>query len=526
MNGFTLLPVVLAMSIIAAIAFLLNRDNGLNARMITQQGDLERARYAAEAGLQAANFAVQAAGCGGMFPTSGAPVTNASFSGAAFSAHSTALTGSPVTLVSTGTYNGASVTLTRANVHVYKPRKSVALQPGASSGQDTHVNMEFPDRNYGGEQELRLFTGKYQPLLRFDASGIPAGSRVVPWFDTVSGTLKPGAILSIYQTQGGSSSPSSVNVHLVTRAWVEGTQTGSTPANGATWLAYDGVNGWPAPGVGYAAAPVASMPHSTSQGWKDWDITDAVAGWLSGVYSNHGLWLVDAGGSIGDTKYLSSEAGDATRRPKLTLHYLEPCGTADTAYIDLAADASLKGDAQTGNFGGALLAEVKYSSPDRRMVLRFDVSSVPPGSVVQSATLRFYCRNIVSPTNNAKTIRAYYVMESWVEGTLAGSGTADGTTWIKRDTAANWQNSGGYYWTSDILATGRDEATGQLPLPGAFRQGWVAFDLTAMVQAWVDGTYANYGILLRSSSSASDLIQFDSRESTAGTPPQLVVVYQ
>jgi type II secretory pathway component PulJ len=35
MKGFTLLPVVLAMSVVAVVAFLLNRDNGLNARMTT-----------------------------------------------------------------------------------------------------------------------------------------------------------------------------------------------------------------------------------------------------------------------------------------------------------------------------------------------------------------------------------------------------------------------------------------------------------------------------------------------------------
>ncbi len=37
--GFTLLPVVLAMSLTAAIAFLLNRDNGVNANLIGAGND-------------------------------------------------------------------------------------------------------------------------------------------------------------------------------------------------------------------------------------------------------------------------------------------------------------------------------------------------------------------------------------------------------------------------------------------------------------------------------------------------------
>jgi len=525
-RGFTLLPVILAMSVIAAIAFLLNRDNGLNARTITQQSDVERARFAAEAGLQAANFVVQGAGCGGIYPTSGVPVANGNFAGAAYSAHSTSASGSPVTLVSTGTYNGASVTLTRANVYVYKPRKTAVVQLSPSSGQDTHLNSESPDRNYGAEQILRLFTGKYQPLLRFDLSGLPAGTRVVPWFDTVSGALKPGATLSLYQLPGGSNSPASINVHLVTHSWVEGTQFGDSPASGATWNTYDGVNPWSSPGVGYAAVPVATAVHSTSLGWKDWDVTDAVAGWLSGVDPNQGLWIVDAGDNIWNTSYASSEGSDATQRPKLTLNYLPPCGTTEAAYIDLAADGYLKSNEQTRNFGGALVMDVNSGSPARRALVRFDVSSIPPGSVVQSATLRLYCSSVTSATNNPKTIRAYYVMQSWVEGTMSSSGTADGATWNTRNGTNNWSDCcGGYAYWDYVLATGREEASGIAPLPGPFRQGWVSFDLTAMVQSWVDQAYANYGILLRAEST-SDVIEFDSRESTGGRAPQLVVVYQ
>jgi hypothetical protein len=169
---------------------------------------------------------------------------------------------------------------------------------------------------------------------------------------------------------------------------------------------------------------------------------------------------------------------------------------------------------------------VNQGSPERRIVLRFDVSSIPPGSVVKSANLRLYCRTITSPTNLAKTLRAYYVMESWVEGTLSGTGTADGATWTTRNGTNNWSASGGYAYWSSVLGTARDEASGTPPpLPGAFREGWVAFDLTAMTQYWVDNLYANYGILLRSESS-SDILQFDSRESVSGTAPHLAVVYQ
>lgn len=528
MKGFTLLPVVLAMSIVAAVAFLLNRDNGLNARMVTQEAETERARYAAEAGLQAVNFAVQAAGCNGLYPTAATPISNPSFGGASYSAHSTSASGSPLTLVATGTYNGASVTLTRSGVHVFQPRTTRVVQPAPSESQDTYIDAS-QERNFGGDTRLRLQTGRYNPLVKISLSHLPAGTRVVPWYDSVNGKLQRGAVLSLYQYDIASSGTSSVmlNAYPITRAWVAGTKSGGGTPNGATWLTYDGANAWPAPGMGYGPTPFASALYTGTIGWVEWDLTDAAGAWLSGVEPNHGVWIAESGGSIGNTAYVSSnDNASPALRPKLTLSVQEPCGAAGYAALALAADGYLKsGTEQTLNFGGALVMDVNQGTPERRIVLRFDVSSIPPGKVVKSANLRLYCRTIVSPTNLAKTIRAYYVMEPWVEGTMGGTGTANGATWTKRDSTSNWSAAGGYAYWAYVLGTAREEASGVTPLPGAFREGWVSIDLTFITQAWVDGTYANYGILLRSETS-SDIIEFDSRESVSGTAPQLVVVYQ
>ena len=60
------------------------------------RGDLERARYAAEAGLNAVNYVVQQKSCLGGFPTIAAPVADTAFGGAAYSAYANAASGSPV----------------------------------------------------------------------------------------------------------------------------------------------------------------------------------------------------------------------------------------------------------------------------------------------------------------------------------------------------------------------------------------------------------------------------------------------
>jgi Tfp pilus assembly protein PilX len=332
-TGFTLLPVIIAMSLIAAIAFLLNRDNGVNARMIASQSELDRARYAAEAGLQAVNFVIQRRGCAGSYPTSSTPVTDSNFGGAAYSAYSTTSGGSQLSLVSTGTYNGASVTLTRAKVHVYQSPENITVQPDPTSGHDTYVNNGPQDRNFGGDARLRLQSGTYQPLLKFDLSNFPAGTRVVPRYHSASAKLRPGALLSLYQYDISSSFTGSPKLHaqLITRGWLAGTKVGGGTPDGATWKTYDGRNAWPSPGMGYAPAAVASTPYQHVLGWIDWDLTNAVAGWMSGVYPNYGIWLIEAEGSLGNTSYVSSNDNDtanADLRPKLTLNALLPCGTA------------------------------------------------------------------------------------------------------------------------------------------------------------------------------------------------------
>ena len=189
-TGFTLLPVMLVMSLIAAIAFLLNRDNGMNTAMISAQMDADRARLAAEAGLQAANARVQSTGCTGGFPVIGTPVINNNFGGASYSAYATSASGNTTSLVSTGSFNGTSTTLTRNNVYVYQTAPvTYTLQPGATTGLDTAIDPSV-EKNYGNDNALPIKKNQQNLLFKFDLSAFPAGSRPV------------SATLSVYGSGG------------------------------------------------------------------------------------------------------------------------------------------------------------------------------------------------------------------------------------------------------------------------------------------------------------------------------------
>jgi hypothetical protein len=72
------------------------------------------------------------------------------------------------------------------------------------------------------------------------------------------------------------------------------------------------------------------------------------------------------------------------------------------------------------------------------------------------------------------------------------------------------------------LATAKDESSSASPLAAAFNGGWITFDLTAVVQEWVDGVRPNNGLVIYGE--GADQFSINSRESSNKTP-QLVVTY-
>jgi N-acetylneuraminic acid mutarotase/Tfp pilus assembly protein PilX len=438
--GFTLIPVMLAMSLIAAIAFLLNRDNGMNTEMVASQMDTDRARYAAEAGLQAVNAKVQGFSCAGGFPVVGTPITNSNFGGASYSAYATTASGNTTGLVSTGTYNGTSVTLTRNNVYVYQSAtKTHTLQPNAAAGLDTYIDSAA-ESNHGATDNLSIKKNQQSLLFKFDLSAFPAGSRPV------------SATFSIY---GSGGLAIGLEYFRMTSDWVEGTGA-SSPLDGATWNTSNGSTAW-TPGGNYHPSKLnATSSGSILSSWASFDATDITAAWLSGRYPNYGI-IAKSTGELGTYKYTSSDDSDATKRPKITFDYLVPCGTTgpvDTPHgtVTLSPIADSFNDTnailQINNGAATTLKLYKSATLENRILSQFDTSSIPVGSTISSATLRMYVSAVGSATANTKSIWANAINESWVEG--AGNNTAKalcpltptaGTSWKYTTNCTSWASN-------------------------------------------------------------------------------------
>lgn len=304
-RGFILLPVVLALVLVAAVAFLLNRTGGMSISLAARALQTDSARYAAEAGLAQINSQTQSRNCSGY-----TDLPAAAFGAASFSATVNPKSGTPVTLASTATLpDGTTSSLTRSNVAAHQTTQyTVTLQPGAA-GLDTYLSKPSQTFNYGASDDLRVNSDGLVSIVQFDLSSIPGGSDI------------RSALLSLYHTTGGSDT---VNAFRLTRTWTEGTGSGSNTGSGATWASADGVQAWGTEGGDYDTASGVATTLSANGSWSTWNLTALAAAWTTGAQPNYGVALVAAGG--GTNAFTSSDTATATQRPKLVLDFLPPCG--------------------------------------------------------------------------------------------------------------------------------------------------------------------------------------------------------
>ncbi len=300
---------VLVISVVAAVAFLMNRESAMDIRVAGGAADGDAARYVAEAGLRHAMWRTITGACSG-YTLSATP-----FGGHSYEVVFTPDSGSPVSVTATGTLaSGAKQTLSRQGVRINEASTGFILEPDASAGDDTRLYEWKPTWNYGQATNLAVegwVNSKSHSLIRFDLSSIPAGAEIT------------GAVLELYQN-APSSNGGTVYIHRLTRDWVEG-EVASGTGNGATWLESEPGIPWTTPGGDFdlAAYALTTIPVGV-QGWFKWDVTDLVEGWHSGAYPNFGLLLRPGTDATG--LYFSSSDDVASKHPRLIIAYACECG--------------------------------------------------------------------------------------------------------------------------------------------------------------------------------------------------------
>lgn len=171
-----------------------------------------------------------------------------------------------------------------------------------------------------------------------------------------------------------------------------------------------------------------------------------------------------------------------------------------------------------GDYGGS--PDLYAGTADiltRRSLLRFDVSDIPAASRINNATLSLYANTL---PGTATTVQARAITSDWQTSTSMGSCGTGGADWTQASSGHDWLQPGGDYG-STVVASKSDAPTDQ--------PGWDPFDITTLAQQWVNGTAANFGVLLKAADEtvANGQVEYESSDSATDTVlrPKLVVSY-
>ena len=168
--------------------------------------------------------------------------------------------------------------------------------------------------------------------------------------------------------------------------------------------------------------------------------------------------------------------------PMIPIH-----ASSTTVTLNAIADTYTFESQSSKNYGSSGTLVTGNNCPYRKYIfIKFNLSSIPPNSVILSATLRLYQTNQIDAT-----VSVYRVLGDWSEMELT------------------WSNKPGH----------ETPAIDQVSTSSA---GWYEWNVTSVVQAWVDGTYNNYGFMLLTNNMNDHY--FKSREASENQP-ELVIEY-
>jgi len=493
-NGYILLPVVLLITLISVVAFLLNHESALGTGITGSNAEADRAEYIARAGMAHATWGGQNSGCAGDMGMTTVPFGQAG----------------------TDSYT-ATVTSPGGSTTAYS----------LSADQDAWFRSDDPTVNNGttADMHLRMESGKLEyALYRFDLSSLPAGSQInsaSAWlYVTNSG---PG---------GGAFPEGPLTVHRVTSDW---TETGAT---------------WDTMSTNYDSAVIATVPAQSQDAvWVQVNLTTQVQAWSNGGDPNFGIMLRPNG--EGTHGKLVSREGVAAEQPRLDVIV----GTGAASPVTITAtgtltgnptpandimrsltrttvpayqppgysflqlqpgsgkDAMLSGFYNSRNYGDYRLRVTSSPGSHRNSLVQFNLAAIPVGAKVISAQLQLYHTVTETPGTDAG-VTVHRVSRDWLEGTHSGSGSADGATWDTWDGTNAWTTAGGDYDPAPVANSPITDATGD----------WESWDISTLVQGWLDGSFANNGLLLKGSGTVA--VSFGSKEDADPTlHPRLSITY-
>jgi uncharacterized repeat protein (TIGR01451 family) len=213
--------------------------------------------------------------------------------------------------------------------------------------------------------------------------------------------------------------------------------------------------------------------------------------------------------------------------PSQALDRIDPVTTSDattaqtatfgptTVSLTSSGDTYLTKASASSNYGTCTTFDVAGGSTGALVhgLLMFDLSSIPTGSTITSATLTL--TNSAGSTT-ATNVSIHQITTSWTEGPGGCAGAAStAASWNNRLAGTSWTTGGGDYNASAAATTS---------VAGYAAYTW---NLQSLVQNWVTTPANNLGALVKLENESIALAKtFNSRENaTASSRPTLSITY-
>lgn len=302
-KGFIFLPILLTLTLVAVVAILVTRESSMQAEQIVRDQTPTQDRYVGLAGLEIGQKQLQS----DLDCTNYQIDATNSFANTSFASTVSATSGSPITLNVNVDPNGSNLNFSReiTMFDANSPAPDITL----SVVEGTYLRSDEEEDNYNNSNTWHVKHNLFSPdrvsLMKFDLSSVD-----VPIEYIISATLE------MHSAGSAESQTHTVNVHRITVDWDESEATYEERLEDTEWQNSD---------LDWNAVSSTTVDESVV-GWKYFDVTELVKGWLNEDYPNHGLELVGQFLTSNNLEFVSDQNSDSSKHPVLRIKYLCECG--------------------------------------------------------------------------------------------------------------------------------------------------------------------------------------------------------
>ncbi len=182
--------------------------------------------------------------------------------------------------------------------------------------------------------------------------------------------------------------------------------------------------------------------------------------------------------------------------------------------LPVAADTYVRNGSANQNQGGESLLRIRSSGKNRALA-RFDLSGLEDAvDDLHSATLELFVETNGGNWGTGRTIDAHRLTADWSEPGATWSCAVDTVPGNQNDDCATGWNGGTFAGTASASVLQTNSLT-----------GWVGFDVTADVLSQLAGQAHQGWLVKKRDEGQNGLVEYTSKEGTAGKAPRLVLVF-